>query len=60
MIRSSKRNDQVSDEVEVEALAGRDDCGGAVFGDDGGAGIFFAESEFVAGVDFRFLFFAFE
>ena len=57
---SSDCNNQVGGAVEIEISLGWDDGGGAVFGDDGGAGIFFAELEFVAGVDFRFLFFAFE
>lgn len=37
--------------VEVKALSGRDDCGGAVFGDDGGARIVLAGFEGFAGVD---------
>ena len=37
-----------------------DDCGGAVFGDDGGAWILLAGAEIVAGVDFRISFLVFE
>ena len=44
----------------MEALPGRDDSSRAVFGDDGGAGIFFAGVKAVAGVDFRFQFLAAE
>ena len=46
--------------VQVEAFAGWDDCGGTVFGDDGGAGIVLAGAEGFAGVDCRFLLLAFE
>ena len=42
---------QVPDSVEVEAFAGRDDCSGAVFGDDGGAGTGFAGFQRVARAD---------
>src|SRR5580765_2581917 len=45
--------------VQVEAFAGWDDCGGAVFSDDGGAGIVLAGAEVFAGVDCRFLLLAF-
>lgn len=34
---------KISGAVDAEALAGRDYCSGAVFGDDGGAGIRFTE-----------------
>src|SRR5579871_2978586 len=44
-------DDQVSGFVEEENFAGRDRRGGAVFGNDGGAGIFFAGTEFVARED---------
>ena len=44
----------------MEASAGRDDCGGAVLGDDGGSGVFLALVKFGARVDFRFSFLAFE
>src|SRR5437764_669863 len=53
-------DDQVLGVVEVEGCARRDDCGGAVFGDDGGSGVFLAGAEFFSPVNLRFLFFAFE
>ena len=37
--------------VTMKAPAAGDDCCGAVFGDDGGAGIFLAGLQRVAGVD---------
>ena len=46
--------------IDDESGAGRDDCGGAVFGDDGGAGITLAGTKFVAGVDSCLLFLAVE
>src|SRR5229473_394653 len=57
---SSDCNNEVGGTVEVETGAGRDDRGGAVFGDDGGAGVFSAAAEVVSGVDLRFEFLAVE
>ena len=44
---------QVPCVVEVKVFAGWDDGSGTVFGDDGGAGIFLAGAEVVAGVKLR-------
>src|SRR5882724_11517994 len=46
--------------VEVEALTRRNDCRGAVFGDDGGAGVFLSWLQGVAGVELRGEVFAIE
>src|SRR5579863_446412 len=46
-------NNQVGGAIEVEALAGRDDRGRAVFRDDGGAGIVSAGAEVVSVVNLR-------
>jgi len=46
----SKIDDQTSRAIQVEVFVGRDDCGGAVFGDDGGAGVFLAWLQGFAGV----------
>ena len=51
---------QVSRSIQVEALAGRDHGRGAVFGDDGGAGVFSAGVELVSGVELRGEFLAVE
>ena len=47
-------HNQVAGAVEVETFSWRDDGRGAVFGDDGGAGVFLAGLKIVAGVDLRF------
>ena len=44
----------------MKVFVGWDDCGGAVFSDDGGAWIVLARAEVFAGVDCRFLHLAFE
>lgn len=51
--KSSSRSidHKISGGVEVEAFAGGDYCGGAIFGDDGGAGVGLAWLEFFAGAD---------
>lgn len=51
---------QISSVVEVELFLWRDDGGGAVFGDDGGAGVFSRGLEVVSGVDLRGEFLAIE
>ena len=53
-------DDKVVCSVDAEVFSGWDDGGGAVFGDDSGAGVVLAGAEGVSGVDFRFLFLAFE
>jgi hypothetical protein len=45
--------DKITSLVKPEAAAGRDDRGGTVFGDDGGAGVEFAGSQIVTGEQFR-------
>ena len=44
----------------MEAAVGRDDRGGAVFGDDGGPGVFMCGSEGLSFVEFREEFLAVE
>jgi hypothetical protein len=44
----------------VESFSGRDDGGGAVFGDDGGTGVFSRGLEVVSIIDLRGEFLAFE
>src|SRR5579864_526138 len=48
------RDDQIVGFVGAESHGRRNYGGGAVFGDDGGAGVDSAGGEFVAGVDFCF------
>src|SRR5579871_1343779 len=54
------RDDQIVGFVSAESYGRRDYRGGAVFGDDGGAGVDSTGGEFVAEVDFGFESFAFE
>src|SRR5580698_1977051 len=49
-------DDDVPRPVHLKTRAWWNDGGSAVFGDDGGAGIFFARAELVAGIDFGFEF----
>ena len=44
----------------MKSITGRNDCGCAVFGDNGGAAILLAGAEVFAGVDDRFCFLAVE
>jgi hypothetical protein len=57
---SSDCNNQVGGAVEAETFAGWNECGGAVFGDDGGAGVSLAGAEFVSRVEVGFEFLALE
>src|SRR5208282_5001976 len=52
---SSDFNNQVLGGVEVELLPWRDDRGGAVFGEDGRAGIVFAGAQVFSGVETCFV-----
>src|SRR5580698_11178368 len=49
-------DDEVPRPVRLKTRGWWNDGGSAVFGDDGGAGIFFARAELVAGIDFGFEF----
>jgi hypothetical protein len=54
------RDYQVAGFIDVELFPGRDDCRGAVFGDEGGAGVFLIGLEFFSLVNLRLLFLGFE